>query len=501
MTSTDDSHHGGPGPRPRTSPSDGSSAGFPPQFEFRHRERNFRPPHHPGASSRATWHAPSREELSARKRSVLQSIQAEVDVAVAELEERRLVSRIQRRQSRMNSRPEAFDANYVGLEEDREEEEDIEALCDILLEEYGVEVEPLPPGARPPIYGPTVRPAWPVTTEEGVERERERRRSRKSRESRHELDSSENEASEDDDEELVESMSRGPADRLMAQTSLRGTYGGYKRPSRRHDPYDNDSYDAPSRPRPKPGGPGPSSPTGEGAAPSMEEAEARERKRDWEREREWEMMREREMRRERDLRREAGTREKKRDWERERDREMMREREMRREAETREKKRAWERDRDMMREREMRRDELDREMAKRQRAENEEEWEDIHRHNFVRMSPTVVTRNPPSEPRDDHTRRSHSEYDIRHTESRREPCTGADRAYEAGHRSGVEIRRRRRPEDPGLAFRSRSRSRSRPRSPPYPRDVYMHGARHADDAPELVLRDEESDDGLVRMRV
>lgn len=413
-----------------------------PQFEPPPRERFYDDGAHPRPppSARATGHATSREGLGARRSAVLHRIQAEADAAVAELEERQRVSRIQRHQSRMNSRPAAFDANYVEREEAEEKEEDIEELCDILLEEYGMEVEPLPAGARAPIYGPRVRPAWPVT-EERVGHERERR-NRMSRESRHELESSENEASEEEDEELVKSMSRGPADRLRAQTSLRGTYHGYERPFggdwRRHNPYDDDSYEAPSRSRPKPRGPGPAPPAGAEAVFPTGEDRTRERERD------------------------------------------MREREMRGERETRGK-------------RELKREELEREIARLRKAQKEEEWEDTHprRRTFVTARQVVGPKHPPHPPPDhpyEHAHGPHSEYDLRRTESYSGPSAAVRSAYEAGYGSGVETRRRRRSEYPGPASRPRSRS------PPGGQDMYMHGGRHADDAPAPAPREGGSED-------
>ncbi|KAH7317451.1 hypothetical protein BKA65DRAFT_515933 [Rhexocercosporidium sp. MPI-PUGE-AT-0058] len=459
MSSPHDSDHGGP--------FYSSGAGFVPRFEPPRGERIYyddgahlphRPhPPHPAATSasaRPTSHTTSREELAARKRSILDSIQAEADAAVAELE----VSRIQRRQYGRSSRPEGVHDNYMKREEDEEKEEDIEELCDVLLEEYGVEVEPLPPGARAPIYGPTVRAAWPVT-EEGVGRERERR-SRMGSESRPELESSED--SEEDNEELVNRMSRGSADRLKAQTSFRGTYHGYERPSggdwrRRRDPYDDSSYEAPSRPRPKPRGPGPG-PTGAEAPFPMEEDETRERKREWEREQE--MRRGREKRKEREIRIERDIR------------------------------------RDEL-EREIRRDELEREMRRNeersrcQKAENEEEWEDIHEQTFV------TSRRPPYphvDPEYGFIHRPRSEYDLRRTESYGGPSTAANPAYEAGYRSRGEIRIQRRSEYPSSGPRPRSRS------PPGHLDMYMHGGRHEKDAPAPAPEEGESQDDGVRRR-
>ena len=189
-----------------------SGAGFGPRYEPAppRSERSYdygsANPHFAaptGASSRATWNGPSisREKLAARKRSVLESIQAEADAAVAELERKQGFSRIERQRRRRSARPEGFDAKYMEREEAEEKEDEIEELCDILLEEYGVQVEPLPPGARAPIYGPTVRAAWPVT-EEGVGHERERR-SRMGRASEPVLESSEDEASKQDSGAVV----------------------------------------------------------------------------------------------------------------------------------------------------------------------------------------------------------------------------------------------------------------------------------------------------------
>jgi len=444
-----------------------SGAGFGPRYEPAppRSERSYdygsANPHFAaptGASSRATWNGPSisREKLAARKRSVLESIQAEADAAVAELERKQGFSRIERQRRRRSARPEGFDAKYMEREEAEEKEDEIEELCDILLEEYGVQVEPLPPGARAPIYGPTVRAAWPVT-EEGVGHERERR-SRMGRASEPVLESSEDEASKQDDEELVHRMSRGPSDRLKTQTSFRRTYHEYERPSirvrRRHGgPDDDDSYEAPSRPRPKPRGPGPG-PTFEAETVfPMGENEERERKRDWERD--WGKERE------------------------EREREMMRDREKMKEREIRV-------------ESEMRRDDLEREMAKRQKAENEEEWEDMHeRIYFTSRRPPY----PPAPPRSYYVHRPHSEYEHRRAQSYGGPPPATSSSYDEGHRSRGEPRMPRRSE----YLSSDSRSRPGPPPPANP-DAYMHGGLHEDDAPAPGPIEVESEDDFVMKR-
>jgi hypothetical protein len=241
-SSSDDSGNNGPGPGPGRSPRPspptsppGNGAGLHPDSARRERRRNDGHPNpgllRPNPSARTSGYETSREALSARRRRVLNSIQDEGDAAVAELEAKQAASRDDRRRFRRASRP----ADYHPTpeqERDKDNEDDIFEMCNIIKEEYGVRVVRLPEGARDPILAPMVRPAAPVPEEEveaeiRLESRESGRRSRRSKASRLALESSESEASEVEDEELVKSMSRGRTDRLKAETSILESASGF----------------------------------------------------------------------------------------------------------------------------------------------------------------------------------------------------------------------------------------------------------------------------------
>lgn len=240
-SSSDDSGNNergpGPGRSPRPSPPTsppGNGAGLHPDSARRERRRNDGHPNpglpRPNPSARTSGYETSREELSARRRRVLNSIQDEGDAAVAELEAKQAASR-DRRRFRRASRT----ADYHPTpeqERDEDNEGDILEMCNIIEEEYGVRVVPLPEGTRDPILAPMVRPAAPVPEEEveagiRLESRESGRRSRRSKVSRLALESSESEASDVEDEMLVKNMSRGRSDRLKAETSMLGSASGF----------------------------------------------------------------------------------------------------------------------------------------------------------------------------------------------------------------------------------------------------------------------------------
>lgn len=184
---------------------------------------------HISASGRPNWHGTSRDELKDRRRNVQDLIQAEADAAVSELEAKQNASRVDRRHSRAQMRHRNH--NFTHEEEEAEDkEDDMYELCDMLMEEYGVYVEPLPEGFREPIYGPKVKAAPPTAEREAEHKTAHGHESMyHSEKSRHVMDSSEDEASEKADEELVKSMSHGRSDRLKAETSMMGSAASFSR--------------------------------------------------------------------------------------------------------------------------------------------------------------------------------------------------------------------------------------------------------------------------------
>lgn len=243
-SSDNDSGYGGRSPGPSTPPNQPPLSPFQaagprnaphPEPTDHHRYNSEGPAREPdtNASGRAAWHAISRDGFNARRRNTQDIIQAEADAAVKELEENRNVSRMARRRSRLTHRT---DGNVDHEQEEAEEkEDDMYELCNMLMEEYGVHVEPLPKNAREPIYGSKVRPAPPVAEEEAEHMTQQSHgRARHRSYSQRVLDDSENEASEREDEKLVESMSHNRSDRLKAETNTLGLATGFSRGSYEH---------------------------------------------------------------------------------------------------------------------------------------------------------------------------------------------------------------------------------------------------------------------------
>ncbi|KAL9108723.1 MAG: hypothetical protein Q9227_006519 [Pyrenula ochraceoflavens] len=221
-----------PSPSPPLHPSSpppnrGPGGGLSPEAESterRHRgnhTRLGRP--HSDASREGVVPEISEYDFNARRHRVEEVIQDEADSAVQELEEKLDFTRMDRRRSRTHMRHAAHHPTREE-EEIEEKEDDMDEICEILMDEYGVEVEPLPEGLRDPIYGPKVKAALPVADEEAQKRKsRDNKKARHTDRMRHELDPSENESSEKEDEKLVRDMSHGRSDLLKAETSLLGS--------------------------------------------------------------------------------------------------------------------------------------------------------------------------------------------------------------------------------------------------------------------------------------
>ncbi|RVX71794.1 hypothetical protein B0A52_04193 [Exophiala mesophila] len=185
------------------------------------------------ASSRTAGLDMSREQLQARRRMVMEQIQAEADAAVAELEAKQAASRNERRRYRHEVRQSSGTHHQPSAQEEHEEDkrDDILEMCSIIEEEYGVRVVPLPEGTREPIFAPKVKPAVPLDDDEagsdhsgdGNSRRRSEARKRETISRRTVVESSASERSEEEDEMLVKSMSRRQGSRLKAETSLLGS--------------------------------------------------------------------------------------------------------------------------------------------------------------------------------------------------------------------------------------------------------------------------------------